>query len=359
MLLRDILVIIIMLTAVALLPSAVLHGPSGLRPRPGVVPMIVAGSMLTLFVLALSGRSLDFGTDTAVYAELFQAYCHGESLADRSLSYILSIHLLNAGMLGACKLELLPGAWGLLVVAPLLFMREPIEFRLSFAAILIFSLVGVELTTNTLRQGLALSFLMLGVSLGRKRSLLALPFIALATLLHTSTFLVLLVLALSMISWGRFLVAAVGAIMFVGFYIKSGIDIDSSLLFPFLYEIQKYLGHDADELSIRIIGFVGVLAALVCPWLLTRDAGGLRSSSYYQISLKLGAACLPFLSLPYFGYRMIYGIYPLAVYFTLLHGREKNIALGRQFGLLLAFNAALLFVWAVGSTSMREVSFLN
>lgn len=359
MLLRDLLIFIVILTAVALLPSAVLHGPSGLRPRPGVVPMLVAGSILILFVLALSGRSLEFGIDTAGYAELFQAHCRGQPLAGEQFSYILSIRLLNAGMLGACQLDLLPAVWGLLVIVPLLLMREPIELRLSFAAILIFSLVGVELTTNALRQGVSVSIFMLAVSLGRRRSLLALPFLALSALLHTSTFLILLVLILSMMSWGRFLFAAVGALLVVTFYLQSGIDIQSSLLFPFLYEIQKYLGHEADELWVRILGFAGVVATLACPWLLTHDTRDLRSSSYYQVSLKLGAACVPFLGLPYFGYRIIYGIYPLVVYFTLLYGRERNITLGRQFGLLLASNAVLLFVWAHGSTAMREVLFLD
>jgi hypothetical protein len=320
---------------------------------------VVACAILVSFVLALWGRSLGFGVDTAGYAELFQAYCRGQSLEDEQFSYILSIQLLNVGMLGACKIELLPGVWGLLVVLPLLFIREPLALRLSFAAILIFSLVGVELTTNALRQGVSVSSFLLAVSLGRRRSLLALPFLALAALLHTSTFLVLVALGLAMLSWGSFLFAMVGASLFVTFYIQSGLDIESSLLRPFLYEIQKYLGHEADELWVRILGFAGVVGALACPLFLPRNAHALRSSAHYQTALKLGAACLPFLSLPYFGYRIIYGIYPLVVYFTLLYGRERSIALSKQVGLLLAFNATLLFVWAQGSAAMREVLFLD
>lgn len=359
MLLRDVLILIVILTGGVLLSFAAMYLRFARHAPPRVAPTIVASAILISFVLFLSMRSLGFGVDTAGYAELFQAYCRGQSLEDEQFSYVLSIHLLNAGMLGACKLELLPGIWGLLVVLPLLFIREPLALRLSFAAVLIFSLVGVELTTNALRQGVSVSSFMLALSLSRHRSLLAIPFLVLAALLHTSTFLVLMALGLAMLSWGRFLFATVGATLFVALLIQSGIDIESSLMRPFLYEIQKYLAHEADELWVRILGFAGVLGALTSPWFLSRDASELRLSGHYQIALKLSAACLPFLGLPYFGYRIIYGIYPLVVYFTFLHGRERNIALGKQVAMLLAFNAVLLFVWAQGSTAMREIPFLD
>ncbi len=79
----------------------------------------------------------------------------------------------------------------------------------------------------------------------------------------------------------------------------------------------------------------------------------------YQIALRLAVACLPFLGLPYFGYRMLYGLYPPLLLFTLLAGRRAGVPLGRQFTWLLLLNATILIAWAQGSAAMREVAFFD
>jgi hypothetical protein len=355
MILRDVLLAVFFLVTLLSFPLVLMRSLPGPRLRPGIAPLICASFILILYTFGLWFRSLDFGVDTAAYSDLFKEYCHGQGLGDSQLSYKLSIYLIDAGMLGACRIDYLPGVWGGLVIAPLLLMREPIKMRLSFAAILIFSLVGIELTTNALRQGLSVSVCMLAISFGRKRWILALPLFGISMLLHTSMILVLVLLGFSMMSWKRFLFVMGGATLLVTYSIQSGVE--PEFLWPFLYEIKKYIKHDDDELWVRVLGFACILGALASSMLPPRQRCAQSSSVHIQIALKIGVACLPFLVLPFFGYRIVYGIFPMVLYFTLIHGREKGIPLGYQFGLLISFNMAILFSWAHGSGFMRGVPF--
>ena len=356
--LRDVLIWILAITSLVFLPLVVIQDLTGKRLRQGTAPILVSGTILFLLVFCLWGRSLSFGVDTAGYAKVFAGYCNGQSMNDEQLSYFVTAWLLNAVMFGACNVDWMPGAWGLLVVAPLLAMREPLPLRLSFAAVLIFSLVGIELTTNALRQGVSVSVCMLAISVGRRNWVVGLPLAIMSVLLHTSTMLVFAALAFALLPWGLFVLALVGSIALVMQALQSGLE--SAFLQPLLYEVQKYLAHESDELWVRVLGFACVVAALVCPWLIRRHHDArLLTDKNYQIALRLAVACLPFLALPYFGYRMLYGIYPLVLFFTLLSGCRTATPLGRHFALLLIFNALVLLVWAQGSAAMRDLAFFD
>lgn len=356
---RDVLLLTLAAVLVAVMPVLAVQGTARRRIRSGSSLLLAAGVLLLVMFACLSGRSLGFGVDTAAYADLFAGYCSGQPLDDRDASFLAATWLLNGTMLGACDLRWLSSAWAFLVVVPLLCMREPWSMRLVFAAVLLFSLIGIELTTNALRQGLSVSACMLAISIARRRSLLALPIAVLAVLLHSSTSLVLVALAVSLLPWRLFLLAMVASVGVIAQLVVMGFE--SELLRPLLYEIQKYLMHDADEIWVRVLAYTSVLATLACP-LVVAERGrvsALLKRSHYQIALRLTVACLPFLSLPYFGYRMIYGLYPLVLYFTLLANRRDSVLSGKQFALLLTFNSLMLLTWAQASSAMRDVPFFD
>ena len=68
---------------------------------------------------------------------------------------------------------------------------------------------------------------------------------------------------------------------------------------------------------------------------------------------------MPFLALPYFGYRFIYGVYPVLLLLTLTVSRHHFYKPSRHFLLLGAMNLVILLSWSIGSKYMREVPFLN
>ncbi|MFX7866159.1 hypothetical protein ABTK37_19390, partial [Acinetobacter baumannii] len=83
------------------------------------------------------------------------------------------------------------------------------------------------------------------------------------------------------------------------------------------------------------------------------------SDKTYVISLRLAIICVPFLTLPYFGYRFIYGMYPVILFLTLSPSLTPYTNSGSQFIALSAMNVVILLTWAAGSTYMRELPFFN
>ena len=356
--LRYVLLWILAITSLVFLHLFAIQNLTGRRFRKGTAPILVAGVILFLLVFCIWGRSLSFGVDTAGYAKIFADYCNGHSMDDAELSYFIAMWLLNAAMFGACNVDWMPGAWGLLVVAPLLAMREPLPLRLSFAAVLIFSLVGIDLSTNALRQGVSVSVCMLAISAVRRNCVVGLPLAIMSVLLHTSTLLVFTALVFALLPWRLFVLTLVSSITIVMQSLQYGYE--SEFLQPLLYEVQKYLAHESDDIWVRVLAFACVVAALVCPWLIRLHLDSkLLTDKNYKIALRLTVACLPFLTLPYFGYRILYGIYPLVLYYTLLSGCRTATPNGRHLALLIILNAMVLLVWSQGSNAMRDLAFFD
>jgi hypothetical protein len=178
--------------------------------------------------------------------------------------------------------------------------------------------------------------------------------------LHTSAALVVLGFGIAALPWTGFAIVFASLVAVVLYVL--GIGIEPALLTPFLYEIQKYLDHEADEIWVRVLSFACVAGALIVPVVSARGGmvrHAILEAPSYARAVRLSITCLPFLMLPYFGYRYIYGVYPLVLYLTLCAGAEAGIRIDRHFAWLLGFNAVLLLGWARGSSYMQEVPFFG
>ena len=330
-------------------------------------PLLVgAGVASGIMVILLCLRSLNFGVDTVAYAELFTHYCNGGRLSDVEGSFQATTLLLNGMMLGACSTPLLPAAWIVAIVLPVLVLPAPWRLRLSYLAAFLLSIIGIELATNALRQGLSVGLMLLSVCVlttqqGQRRWL-ALPFALAAVIFHSSAVLFLAAYLLARLRWLPFLGTTIALVWLT----VSSLDAQVALPLAsdFIYEIQKYAAHEDDELWIRVLAFACVLAALAAP-LLARGTAALRPAlldGSYAIALRLSLLCVPFLALPYFGYRFIYGVYPAILFLTLAASQlPARAPLGRpqaQLLWLLVMNVLVLLAWSAGSSYMREVPFL-
>lgn len=336
---------------------------STLIPHPTLVGAITASIIL---ILLLCFRSLEFGVDTVVYAELFSHYCSGSSLNDEGRSFQVAMHTLNAFMLGACSTSLLPASWVFAIVMLVLFMPVSWLLRISYLAAFLLSIIGIELTTNAMRQGFSVCFMLLCISflttqIGLRRWL-ALPFAFAALLFHDSAALFLVAFLIALLPWHLFLGTSIVIVFFIVISLDKGLNLP--LVSDLIYEIQKYAAHDNDELWIRVLSFATVLAALVAPLLASNNKSlPLKLvNGPYAIAARLSLLCLPSLVLPYFGYRFIYGLYPIILFLTLCSSMlPKASPLERpyvHFLWLTAMNSLVLLIWSAGSRFMREVPFL-
>lgn len=327
------------------------------QPSPHLVGGVTAASFI---VVMMCFRSLSFGVDTVAYAEIFTDFCKGGLIGDRESSFQIATNVLNYTMFGSCDTSLLPAVWILLIVLPVFVLRAPWRVRLCYLSAFLLSLIGIELSTNALRQGLSVGLMVLAVSLAPVSVLFTLLFGALAMAFHTSAGLVMLGYFLARQNWKFFLALIAGLFIITLQSLHSSVELP--LVSRFLYEINKYAAHESSELWIRVLAFACVIAALLAP-LLSRRAGttieGILSYKPYAIALRLAIVCTPFLGLPYFGYRFIYGTYPIILFLTLSPSLDSYADSGKHFLALSAMNIAILLTWAAGSTYMRELPFFG
>lgn len=324
-------------------------------------PHLIGGATAVIIIITMMCfRSLDFGVDTVTYAGIFTDFCKGGLIEDRESSFQIATEALNFAMFGSCDTNFLPAAWIFLIVLPVLFFRAPWRVRLCYLSAFLLSLIGIELSTNALRQGLSVGLMVLGISLAPVNLLLTLLLGAFSMAFHTSAGLVLLGYFLARQNWKVFLPLMAGLILLTVHSLHSSIELP--FVSRFLYEINKYTMHESSELWIRILSFSCVVSALLAPILFRRN--GVRTSNIlsdktYAIALRLAIICVPFLTLPYFGYRFIYGMYPVILFLTLSPSLTPYTNSGSQFIALSAMNVVILLTWAAGSTYMRELPFFN
>ena len=327
----------------------------------------LSGLLLATFLLSMALRSQDFGVDTAAYAEFFGDYCRYGPQRGVELSFTLSALWLNAGMAGQCSTRLLPGVWAGLIVACVLAVAPPLatrhqrrQFRWCFAALLMFSMVGIELATNALRQGLSAAVMMIAISYWPRQRVAALAVALAAVALHASAALVLLAFAMAQLGWRGFFVALALSVGYVMQALEA--DVEPVWLEPLLFEIQKYLAHDDEEVWVRVLAFAALLGSLAAALLAAHGAAlrrRLRADPAWGQALRVTVTCLPLLAVPYFGYRYVYGVYPVVLYLVLLAAARAGVPAAPLYLRVFTFNALVLMAWALGSSSMLEVPFFG
>ncbi len=322
--------------------------------KPAEDIFLSALSSIFLICAVLTFRSPQFGTDTVTYIGLFDQFCSSGIDASWSTSYIASFTLLNLGMLGQCDASLLPASWVMLVLIPLLLLPFPLPAKLAFIAIFLYSLPGIELTTNALRQGLAVSWSVLAVALRHKKPVAAVGLGFVATVFHVSAALALFIFLISNLKWKVFTVSWV--ILLISVWVSIMVFPEFSLKNPLLYEIEKYSQHGGDELGIRLLAALTVLVIPIGQRMrvLTKRSCN-RQAERKGVIVRLCIALFPFLFLPYFGFRIIYGVYPIMLLLLFEFAISCRDSIKKVYVYMYLVNILILVLWAYGSSLMRDI----
>jgi hypothetical protein len=316
--------------------------------------MMPAILIVTVFVAALITRPNAFGVDTLTYLRMYDQFCFAR-IDKLELSYTVTFSLLNISQAGSCNSALLTMSWVLLILICFMLLPETFNTRLKLAALGLFSLIGTELATNALRQGISASVMMLALAWYRRNRMLGLALAVFAIALHASTGLVFVAVVVASLRFRYFALALVALIVLVLSYSYLGLDIEA--LNRLTGEIDKYSAHDADDLYVRILAaaqlFVPIGVAVVTKGWVDQQSGEERAD--LSMALKIALTALPYLTLPYFGYRYVYGVYLLVLYLS-----RRAILDDRRpaFELVLLANAGIALVWALGSSYLGQVPFL-
>lgn len=352
------------LLTISAIPTVALAEARGTSRVDGTTDLpfvLLCSVLLVTFATLIMLRAPGFGVDSAAYSQLFRSYCAGQSMDAEGDGYTLSMQLLNAAMGGACDTRFLPVAWIAIMSAGFLLIPAALGERIVFLAVLLFSMIGVELTTNALRQGFAIALLVPAVGVfQQRRYVLAAALLALAGALHESALLAGAAVVATIAPWRVFVPGFVLASLAAAVSIR--MDLPTGLIGELLYEIQKYQGHESDELWVRIIAAVHVIATVsVTWWHRSRLAPDVvrEGQRWWDTVLKLSATGALFIWLPYFGYRYLYATFPVVLWLSLGLIRSHASRRRAQVLTLLGAHAALLLVWSMGSSFMRHVPFLT
>ena len=314
-------------------------------------------AFVTLFVMVLciSLRSIYYGPDTQAYYQFFSQYCFGNA-ADLDFDYKASFFFLNAALLWGCNPNYLIPGWIFLFLIPFAFLEMSWVRRVQFFALSIVSFIGIELTTNIFRQGISASFMLLGFAWYKRKPWVAILSVAVSLALHSSGALVLLAIVLANLRWRYFLV---GFSVLIGIVlIYSNTQTGIGFVDRFFYEMNKYGSIDDLEIYIRLLAVVQLCVPISFAWLSRRFApieerGDNRD---WIVSVRLALTCLPFLTMPYFGYRYVYGLYLVVLFLNYRHiVSRRSLAFEGVFYTSLAISLA----WAYGSTLVRTSPFLG
>lgn len=311
----------------------------------------------------LAFRDPSFGADTHIYADLFVTYCRDGIVSQDDRSFEIALAVLNIMMLGACERDFVPAAWAAAICVPLLLGGDPVASKVRYGALFLVSMVGLELTTNALRQGLSAACLIAAASYWTKHKVIAAGWAAVAVVLHLSTVMVLAATGAAALPWLGFIAVLAGTTVVVLDAVNNGSVVGFfQPLERLVFEITKYQGHEAQEIWIRVLAMASVVATVAAPFIAARgrnERHQLWRNSWMQRGLRLAFSVLPFVMVPYLGYRYVYGVFPLVLWLVLRGCSETQVRENRTFAWVLVGNAMVVLAWALGSTQMRSVHFLS
>jgi hypothetical protein len=317
-------------------------------------------------VFAICFRSLYFSPDTLNYRDIVQQYCAGSSLGDRELSFRVAAWLITAPMLGACRPDWVPMASSLMICALVMTASGNVESKLRYLALFLFSIVGIDLATNTIRQGLSVACLVAAISYLPRAPFRFAMLAVVAVLLHLSALLVIAAFFLAQCTWPIF--AGIVTVSIVVVANLMAFDSDLFLVSHFFDELRILSAHDATELWIRVLAFATLTGTLVAAHVSRRrvstaktgtSGATTRFAERAGVPVRLALSCTPFLFVPYFGYRYIYGVYPLVLWMLLDPRQHAVVNEAKRIAAILVVNIAVLLAWTGGSSYFRSTPFFG
>lgn len=322
---------------------------------PAFVAIGVAILLILIMFPAIVLRNVDFTIDARAYLEFFQTWCQFGYAGREGFTFETSMALINTAMLGACDPALLTAAWAGIICVLILASPAPLRSRLLFLGAFLFSMPGIEMLTNVMRQGIAASFLVCALGFLKKSRLMAMLLASLAMLFHISSIMFIGAWWLARQRY-RYVAMVLGVLALLGVFLNNPPQFALNAYPPLRY-VAIYAQIENFDAFIRAIVLLNIAAVALLPIFVDRDVKfewGAIAEGDSAFLVKLTLICILASVLPGFGYRFAYGVFPIVLW-TILDTGDKS---GRRFPFVLIINMLVLIAWSFGSSYMRSVAFL-
>ncbi|EPE0640032.1 EpsG family protein [Vibrio cholerae] len=307
-----------------------------------------------LYVFIFFFKSEQFGADTKNYLADFSGFCISPNLYEGiDYSYEYSFKLINFLMLGECNPEWLMWIWAIFIFSILIVIIFFSGVSFIYIVSIVSSFIGVELLTNAMRQGFSIViFLLAIVFLYKNRLVIHVFFLLLSFAFHQSTILIFGFLLLSKFNYKVFTPLLLLTVTLV--FSSSSIDFLTFVL-DFKMMILRYIPYSSDDFIIRILGFLNFSLVLF----IAKSYIGRESDIISNVIINLFSLSLLCSFVPYFGFRIIYGLFPVFILISVLYFKGKSADYKRYLSLVTVINSFFAIFWLLGSSQMRKIDFMS
>lgn len=324
------------------------------RPYNSFLLMLAFVFFLGLFFI----RTHQFGADTKNYLYEFSVYCsNGNQYEGVDYTYNLTFYLIDSLMLKTCQIEWLIWIWPLIIVSAffcaIFILKADIIYMIAFFS----SFIGIELLTNAMRQGISISLLIIGFSFYfNRRFLFSFIFLCLSMLFHTASLITVVIFIVSRINYKLLVPSLFLCTYFIFFtsYLSfvPGLDVVIS-------SVLKYMIYTGDDFIVRLISVADVFISLLVFFLLIR-----RDATSYKkiinILINVFYICVLLSFVPYLGFRVIYGVYPIMLMMICFYLKQSDRNLSYIYLSLMVFvNSTITIMWLFGSSHMNSIPFVE
>lgn len=321
------------------------------------VTNILSFLVFSFFILLFFFKNDQFGADTKNYITEFTSYCLSpNAYSGLDYTYKIIFDAINLLMLGDCNVNSLMWVWPLFVVGVTYYTCLHFKIEKIYVIALFTSFIGVELLSNAMRQGFSLAILIFSFCFYiNKRYVYFVFFAGVSILFHQASILIIFIFLVSRIDY-RLLIPGVLSGVFLVFN-TNYFDFLPGLT-GFRHSILRYLPFADDDFIVRVISFTNLLL-LFFLFLFFMKKRYVFSKPCINVFINVVFICLLLSLVPYLGFRVIYGVYPL---FLLMAYHELKIINNSGYyflSLATIVNCLITILWLCGSSYMRSLPFVK
>lgn len=311
-----------------------------------------------LFLILFFFKDEKFGADTKNYLSEFSLYCSNPDIyhgVDYTYKYIFDlIYLLMAG---SCNPLWIMWIWPIFILSVIL--SALIYFRVDKIYLVAFfgCFIGIELLTNAMRQGFSVSMLLFSFCFYYRNKYFTSAVLTLISLLfHQASFIIILLFLTAKINYRYFIGCLVifVAVVFFTPYIDMLYGVSKLKL-----SIYKYMPYIHEDMLIRAMSLFTLVATGAICLAQLKKAKVKLDSSLKNILFNVLFFCALVSLVPYLGFRIVYGVYPLFLMYCYFKIKESRSGSFIFLSMVSVVNLTISLIWLNGSSHMRTLTFLD
>jgi hypothetical protein len=259
-------------------------------------------------------------------------------------------------MAGACEVDWLIWVWPFFIISIVLSTLILFKIDKLFLIALFSSFIGIELLTNAMRQGFSIAILFLGFAFFLRRNYIVFTILAMMSLLfHQASFVIIFIFLASRVSYKLFI-----PIVFFGIVAIFGttiLDFAPGIL-SLKGSVYKYIPHAGEDFIVRFISIINVLLTFVA-YLFVNKGLAVKDTNTINCLVNIITICLIVSIVPYLGFRIIYGVYPLFLLLTYFSLKRHSQISYQYLSIVTCANVLVTVIWLCGSAHMRAIPFVS